>query len=176
MTGAVDRLIAFLGDLGPRWGLPAEPCCVHGYLYLHARPVSEQEICTALNLDRSAVESALAWLCDYRLVEGTSGGEWRTDSDPWELMVRALDQRRQREAGPALDILRACRSEAAADRDHDPVIYRQIHKLLALAEDLSALDQHARRLSPKTLRQMVGIGGRAARFLDRTFGGGRNEG
>jgi len=149
---------------------------VHGYLYLNARPVQEEEICTALGLDGSSVESALEWLCDYRLVERTSGGGWQTGSDPWELMVRALDQRRQREAGPALDVLRACQRDAATERDRDPVIYRQIHQLLTLAEDLAALDQQARRLSPKTLRQMVGIGGRAARFLDRTFGGGRNEG
>jgi DNA-binding transcriptional regulator GbsR (MarR family) len=164
------RLIDFLGELGPRWGLPAEPCRVHGYLYLRARPVTEDELRTVLGLDGAALESAVIWLQDYHLVERSSGAAWRTESDPWELMLRALDERRRREAGPALDILRECRRAAATERGADPLMHLQIDKLLALAEDLVAIDTQARRLSPRALRQMVGIGGRAARFLDRTFG------
>ena len=45
----------------------------------------------------------------------------------------------------------------------------------SLVEDLAAIDMQARRLSPQRLRQLVGIGGRAARFIDRTFGKGDRE-
>jgi len=59
---------------------------------------------------------------------------------------------------------------AATERKTDPLLYTQISKLLVLAEDLVAIDAQARRLSSGALRQIVGIGGRAARFIDRTFG------
>jgi len=168
---AIQRLVDFLGELGPRWGLPAESCRVHGYLYLRARPATEDELCTALGLDGAALESAMAWLKDYRLIERAPGSAaWRTESDPWELMMRALDERRRREAGPAIEVLHECQRMAAAEHARDRVVCAQIGKLLALAEDLAAIDTQARRLSPATLRQLVGIGGRAARFLDRTFG------
>ena len=167
---AVSRLIEFLGELGPRWGLPAAPCRVHGYLYLRARPVSEDELRATLGLDGEALAEALAWLQEYRLIEPAPDAGWRTGSDPWELMVRALDERRTREAGPALALLRECHGLAADRRAYDPAVYAQIGKLLGLAEDLTAIDAQARRLSSGTLRQIVGIGGRAARFLDRAFG------
>jgi len=172
VIAAARRLVGFLGELGPRWGLPAEPCRVHAFLYLCARPVAEAEIQSELGLSADAVRDALAWLGDYRLIERMPAGDWCTAADPWELMVRALDERRRREAGPALDTLRLCRDEAATERD--PVAQAQIVKLLALVEDLAALDTQMQRLSPRALRRMVDVGGRAARFLDRTLGGGRH--
>jgi hypothetical protein len=53
----------------------------------------------------------------------------------------------------------------------EPAVAGQIGKLLALAEDLTAIDTQMSRLSPRALRQVVGLGGRAARFIDRAFGG-----
>jgi DNA-binding transcriptional regulator GbsR (MarR family) len=167
---AMCRLIDFLGELGPRWGLPEEACRLHGYLYLRARPATEGELCKVLGLDRTAVEIAVSWLADYRLIEPAQGAGWQTKSDPWELMVNVLDERRRREAGPALETLRECRRIAVAENPRDAVLSRQIGKLLALAEDLVAIDAQARRLSPGTLRQIVEIGGRTARFIDRAFG------
>ena len=167
---AVRRLIDFLGELGPRWGLPAAACRLHGYLYLVARPVTEIELRDSLELDDIALRDASAWLADYRLVERDRAGAWRTDSDPWELMMRALEERRRREITPALDLLRDCQRAALAESGRDRAVAAQIGKLLALAEDLAAIDMQARRLSPRALRQMIGIGGRAARFMDRTFG------
>jgi DNA-binding transcriptional regulator GbsR (MarR family) len=165
---AMRRLIDFLGELGPRWGLPAEPCRVHGYLYLTARPIETQQITRALGMSAAAVESALQWLVEYRLVERDASGAWRTQSDPWELMMRALEERRQRELGPALALLRECQGNASGETDR--VATLQIGKLVALVEDLAAIDMQARRLSPQMLRQMIGVGGIAARVIGRTFG------
>ncbi|HMK67151.1 MAG TPA: hypothetical protein VK433_01290 [Stellaceae bacterium] len=167
---AVRRLVEFLGELGPRWGLPPEPCRVHAYLYLRARPAGEDELQAALSLDEAALARALTWLREYRLVEAAPGGAWRTGSDPWELMLSGLEERRRREAGPALALLRECRDLAAEERRAEPEVYAQVGKLLELAEDLTAIDGQARRLSPQALRQMLRLGGRAARLVERTLG------
>jgi DNA-binding transcriptional regulator GbsR (MarR family) len=167
---AMSRVVDFLGALGPRWGLPAEACRIHGYLYLVARPLTEAEIRDALKLSDTALGEALAWLADYRLIERARPDAWRTDSDPWDLMVRALEQRQRREVGPALELLRECHRAALAEGGRQRTAAMQIGKLLRLAEDLAAINTQAGRLSPAAMRQMVGLGARAARFLDRTFG------
>lgn len=169
---AMHRVIDFLGELGPRWGLPEQACRVHGYLYLVARPVPESELRKILELDEIVLCDALAWLMDYRLVERADTATWKTDTDPWDLMMRALEERRRRELAPALDLLRDCQRTADGANGHEKAVSTQIGKLLALVEDIAAIDTQARRLSPKALRRMVGVGGRAARFIDRTFGRG----
>ncbi len=167
LPDAVRRMIDFLGALGSRWGLPDSACRVHGYLYLTARPATTEALSAATGLDSAAIGDALAWLADYRLIERAGPSAWRTSSDPWELMVRALDERRRREIGPAMAVLRDCQAEA---RRGDPIVARQVGKLLDLARDLEAIEGQARRFSPATLRQAIGLGGLAARAINRTFG------
>jgi DNA-binding transcriptional regulator GbsR (MarR family) len=167
---AMDRVVDFLGDLGPRWGLPAEACRVHGYLYLAAKPIAAAELRDTLGLSNMALDEALAWLDEYGLVERTDATSWRTDSDPWDLMVRALEGRQRREIGPALDLLRDCQRAALLERGQHRAVAVQIEKLLRLAEDLAAINTQAQRLSSRRLRQLVGLGGLAGRFIDRTFG------
>ncbi len=172
---ALMQVVDFLGELGPRWGLPADACRVHGYLFVLAKPVSEAALRDALGLNAKATGEALAWLTDYGIAEQTRDGagddSWRTDSDPWELMVRALKERQRREVGPALELLRESKRTALAEGSQQRVIAAQIEKLLRLAEDLAAINTQAQRLSPNTLRRMIGLGGMAARVIDRTFGG-----
>ena len=112
---ALNRVVDFLGEVGPRWGLPAAACRVHGYLYLVARPIAEADLRTALDLSETALSQALAWLADYRLAERVRADTWQTGSDPWELMMRALEERQRREIGPALDLLRDTRRAALAE-------------------------------------------------------------
>jgi hypothetical protein len=49
-------------------------------------------------------------------------------------------------------------------------------KMRDLAEDLAAIEAQARHLSPRVLRGLVGVTGRAARAVDRAFGTRRGRG
>ena len=158
---ARSRVLAWLGELGPRWGLPAGACRVHGHLYLTARPVPAAELSRELGLDEAAVGEALAWLAERDLVHEAGPSRWATLADPWQLVTTALEHRRARELAPALEALRAAKRDAAAD----PVLARQIGRLLDLVEDVAAIDAQARRLSPATLRSLLGLGGRVARLI-----------
>lgn len=162
------RFINYLGELGPRWGLPSNSCRVHGYLYAIARPATEDELRDATGLKRPELVEALAWLADYRLVTNTDGS-WRTDNDPWDLLLRAIEERRRREIDPALDLLRTCQREMTGEDAAGKTVNVQIAKLIALVEDLAAIDMQARRLSPQVLRRLVGLGGRVGRLIDRTL-------
>ena len=162
VDAARRRLLGWLGETGLRWGLPAEACRVHGHLYLTAAPASAAELAAATGLSEAEVAEALAWLAPQGLVS-EAGGRWSTSADPWEVVTRALESRRARELAPALDLLRDSRRDTAGD----PVMSRQVQRLLDLVEDIAAIDAQARRLSPTTLRTLLGAGGRMARL----FGG-----
>src|SRR5262249_12622082 len=159
--------------LGPRWGLQADACRVHAYLYLVSRPRSEVDIASALDLASEAVAAALAYLARWRMVGQAGTGLWQVGGDPWEMLMSGLEERRRDEIEPALSTLREC--HASALRDRDPTVGRRIGAVLDLVEDLAAIDTQARRLSPQFMRQMVGLSGRAARFMDRAFGGRRDR-
>jgi len=170
----VERVVAFLGDLGARWGLPSEACRVHGYLYLLAKPLTEAELRAQLGASEATLREALTWLAEYRLIEHSGPDGWRTESDPWELMIRALEERQRREVDPALDLLRDCRRAALAEGTRQRTVAAQIDKLLRLVEDLAAISRQTRRLSASAIGRMIGLGGFAARVFDRTLG--RREG
>lgn len=162
---ARGRLLDWLAETGLRWGLPPDACRVHGHLYLTAEPVTAADLAASTGLAEGAVREALAWLSPQDLVREVPPDRWATSADPWEVVTRALESRRARELAPALDLLRASRRETAAD----PVMTRQVQRLLDLVEDIAAIDAQARRLSPATLRTLLGAGGRVARL----FGGRR---
>jgi DNA-binding transcriptional regulator GbsR (MarR family) len=167
---AMQRFVDYFGDLGPRWGLPAVACRVHAYLYLVAHPLPEGDIAAALELDGAELEEALSFLADYHMAAGTKGTAWHSSGDPWDMLLSGLEQRRRRELPEALTTLRDCHRDALAERNGGRAVAGQMAKMLALAEDLAAIDAGARHLSPRVLRGLVGIGGRAARSIDRVLG------
>ncbi len=173
LTPVLQRFIEYFGALGPRWGLDKDACRVHAYLYLSARPTSAEDIAAALSLSQDVAANALRYLVDYKMLQPTTDGRWRVEGDPWDMLMGGLEERRRREIGPALETLRQCRDMASADQSGDRAVAFRIGKLLALVEDLAALDAQTRRLSPRFLKGVVGVSGRLARLADRTFGPGR---
>lgn len=169
LSPAALRIVDWLGEVGPRWGLPADACRVHALLYLKSRPVLSETIGAELAIEGARVDAALAWLGEQRLVDGAPRG-WVTKADPWALMIQALDARRAREMTPARAIMRDWQRNQGQD---DPIVVRQALRLFELVEDIAAIDAGTRNVSPDTMRRLVGIGGRAARFIDRAFGSGR---
>ena len=68
-SSATERVVDFLGDLGSRWGLPAQACRVHGYLYLVAKPLTEADLRAALGTSEAALGEALTWLAEFKLIK-----------------------------------------------------------------------------------------------------------
>lgn len=163
----VRSFIDFFGDIGPRWGLPADACRIHAYLYLAGAPVSCGELAGKLLLDQAALEAGLGFLRDFKMIQPHSSDGWRTGSDPWDMLVGALEERRRRELAPALATLRACRSQALTGDGTDKAMGERIGRLVALVEDLEAIDAQARRLPSGLVRGLVTLSGRAARLVGR---------
>jgi DNA-binding transcriptional regulator GbsR (MarR family) len=171
LSEPMRRFVEYFGELGPRWGLDAGACKVHACLYLLARPMPSRDLAIALGLDAVRVDSALRYLAEWRMAEPVAGNLWRTGGDPWAMLFAGLEERRQREIGPAIETLRTCHADALAHGAGHRTVTTRIGAVLELVEDLAALDAQARRFGPQMLRRAVGIGGRAARFIDRTLSG-----
>lgn len=175
ITAPMRSFVDYFGELGPRWGLGANTCRLHAYLYLVGRPVSEDDLQRTLGIDDEAFRHALADLSDWRMARKEEGNTWDASGDPWELLLAGLEQRRQRELGPVQDMLRNCIAQVRSDKETPRGVTARIASMLALVEDLSAIQVQARRLSPEMLRQLVGFGGGAARILDRALPRRRRE-
>lgn len=167
-TPSMQRFTAHFGELGPRWGIEADTCRAHALLYLAGKPTPLPEIAAALALTKAQARATLADLAQWGMARPVADDCWDASGEPWDLLVAALEARRRRELQPALDMLRACRDEAAGDGT--PAGMRgRIARVLGLVEDIAAIDVQARRLPSKAIVRLVGLGGRAARLLSRAF-------
>jgi DNA-binding transcriptional regulator GbsR (MarR family) len=165
-SAATERVLEWLGEVGARWGLPADACRVHGWLYLSAGKSTEAEIAEAVALSLAQTRSALAWLGDHRLVDAGPGDRWQTGDDPWALVMRALERRRDQELPVALEVLRTTHRQAASDAR----LANRIGSLLAMVDDVAAIDAQAQRLSPQSLRRLIRAGGTVARLVNPLLG------
>jgi DNA-binding transcriptional regulator GbsR (MarR family) len=173
-SAAVTTFVDYFGELGPRWGLPADACRAHAFLYLAGGPVAEADIAEGAGLAPDAATTALAFLADYKMITPAGEGAWTTGGDPWDIMMGGLRERRRREIGPALAKLRDCHRRAREDSQGRAVALR-IGRMLSLAEDLAAIDAQAARLSPSMLKGLVGLSSRAARLASQAFGEPKEE-
>ena len=171
LSPAAMDIVSWLGEVGPRWGLPAMACRVHAILYLVAEPMPAPAIATLLGLSADETAQALDWLETQGLSESGASG-WRTGTDPWALMMQALETRRRKELDEARAVIDRWRRERG---NEDKRVSRQAERLFGLVEDLAAIDAGTRGLSPAATRRLIGLGGRAARLFDRTIGARRSR-
>ena len=157
-----------IGEIGAAWGLPQDACRVHALLYLSTDGLNCRQIGEVLALQDADVANALDFLQDYELAWSSPNGVFKSHQDPWEALMKGLDQRRRRDLPAMRDSLLACRKELMRDAANEA---GQIDKMIRLVDDMSAIHMQAFRLSPNILRGVVAVSGRAARF----FGGGRHD-
>lgn len=154
-----------IGKIGDAWGLPEDACRVHALLYVKANGATRADIAAALDLTDEAVSAALAFLQDYELAWSRRDDVFEAHADPWEAMMKGLDQRRGRDLPGMRKSLEDCRGMLGAEVSREAA---QISKMIRLVDDLSAIHAQAFRVSPRLLRGVVGVSGRAARLLGRT--------
>ena len=171
VTPAMKLFIDYFGDLGPRWGVASDTSRANALLYLAGRPLGPSDVAAGLGIPGPTAARALADLRDWGMARAAGDGCWRGGGDPWDLLFRALESRQRREIAPALEALRACKAEAAADGETPGEVGRRIADLLTLIEDLAAINTHSRHLPRNLLPGIVRAAGGASRLIDRVLPG-----
>ncbi|NHK28959.1 hypothetical protein FF098_013635 [Parvularcula flava] len=172
MPDWMQHFTEYFAGLGARWGMDADLCRVHAWLYLTARPVAVANIATALSLPPDTIADVVSRLKDMGVASKSADGKWSTGGDPWALLLAGLEQRRREEVPMAQSTFGRCLEQAKADGAAAGTTAR-LEAINAMAGDIAALDAQASRLSPERLRQIVGLTGRTARFFNRLGGKGR---
>lgn len=180
MTPLMERFVLHWGEMGARWGVNRSVAQIHGYLFIVGRPVDADELTKELAISRSNVSGSLKELQQLglaRLVHrvGDRKDHFETLGDPWEMAMQVAEARRQREIQPTLDALKALSEEAGADKETPEITRRRIVELSAFGQELDVWYREIRRLPIGTLRGLMRMGAKIARFIPGVRGGAAEE-
>jgi DNA-binding transcriptional regulator GbsR (MarR family) len=139
LPAAVERFILHWGDMGDEWGVNRSVSQIHGLLYVSESPLNAEDIADKLGMARSNVSNSLKELQNWNLIRrvpimGDRRDHFEAETDLWEVAVRIAAGRKARELDPALDALRACVEDAAADPKMSPVASKRLKEMLVFTE------------------------------------------
>jgi DNA-binding transcriptional regulator GbsR (MarR family) len=138
---AVERFVLHWGDLGGQWGVNRSVSQIQALLYLSERPLTAEDIASALGLARSNVSNSIRQLLAWNLIrrvpiKGDRREHFEAETDLWEIATRIAAVRKEREIDPAVAALKACVADAERDPSVHPVAAKRLKDMLAFVETL----------------------------------------
>jgi DNA-binding transcriptional regulator GbsR (MarR family) len=166
------KFIVHWGEMGPRWGVNRTEAQIHALLYITARPLTAEEITTALGVARSNVSTSLRDLQGWGIIKvshelGDRRDHFESVADVWEMVRIIGEERKRRELDPTLAMLRESVAEVGQG---DPSTRQRLSAMLELFEAADAAYQATRGVSTSDLRRLVGLRGRAQKLLKLALG------
>ncbi|PSQ95174.1 MAG: hypothetical protein BRD55_11685 [Bacteroidetes bacterium SW_9_63_38] len=107
---AVDRFVAFWGDMASSWGINRTMAQVYALLYCAERPRTTDQIMERLQISRGSANMNLRALVDWDLAEKTAVPDSRKDhyvaeKDVWTVTARIIEKRERQEVRPVRERL-----------------------------------------------------------------------
>jgi DNA-binding transcriptional regulator GbsR (MarR family) len=143
---AVDRFVAFWGDMATNWGINRSMARVYALLYCANRPLNTDDIMERLQISRGSANMNLRSLVDWAIVEKTTVPGSRKDhyvaeTDVWKVTARIIEERERREIQPVKEHLQSVANDLVPDdaspedcAEADRELYRRLHNLIELME------------------------------------------
>jgi DNA-binding transcriptional regulator GbsR (MarR family) len=115
MEQAQDQFILEWGRMSSSWGINRTMAQIHALLYVSPGPLTVNEIMTRLHVSRGNASMNLRELMEWGLVRrfrrpGDRKDTYISESDPYQMFVRVVRERKRRELDPTADVLRECLS------------------------------------------------------------------
>lgn len=169
LTSMMEQFILHWGEMGGRWGVNRSVAQIHALLYLAGKPMTADEITETLGMARSNVSSSLRELQGWELVRITHQLGDRRDyfeaaQDPWDIFMRIVAGRREREIEPTIEALRACVNAKGEGKATDPAIAARVQGMLSFIEQLDSWYAQMLRVPRPTLRKLIGMGASIVRL------------
>jgi DNA-binding transcriptional regulator GbsR (MarR family) len=163
LTPAVEKYVLHWGEMGTRWGTNRTVAQIHALLYLSPEPLRADQICELLSVARSHVSTSIRELQSYGLarmvhVLGDRRDYFESIYDVWELFRVIIEQRKQRELNPTLNMLRECAAEVDRETGTDPVTKERIRNMLGFVELTSSWYEDIREIPTSTLTKLMKLG------------------
>ncbi len=173
LTPVMTRFVLHWGEMGTRWGVNRTVAQAHALLYLAPAPLPADEIAATLNVARSNVSTSLKELQSWGLVSVTHVMNDRRDhftarSDPWEMLVTIVEQRKRREIEPTLHVLRECVRDLEKDRETPKEIKARIENMLGFLTNVTTWFDQIMQLPRTTLMTLMRLGSKIAAFVPKS--------
>ena len=157
--------------MGSRWGINRTVGQIYALLFVSPQPLCADDLVESLGISRSNASMGLKELQGWNLLRtvrhpGNRRDYFQTPEDVWTIFKTLADERRRREIAPTLSMLQDAlmeTPESEADR-HAQERMREMSDLIELVTDWF---HEVNRLSPQTLEQLMRLGGRISRLLNR---------
>jgi len=167
---AVERFVLHWGEMGAVWGTNRSIGQVHALLYLSERPLTAEDIAETLTLARSNVSNSLKELQGWGLIRrahvmGDRRDFFAAETDLWEMVTRIAEGRKAREIDPTLDMLRACATEAEADRRLGRATLERIQAMRDFVDMVDRWADDIKRVPRPQLAALMKLGSAIVRLL-----------
>lgn len=170
---AIDRFVAFWGEMASSWGINRTMAQVYALLYCAERPLNTDEIMERLQISRGSANMNLRAIVDWDLAEKTSVPDSRKDhyvaeKDVWTVTARILEERERQEVRPVREHLQNVADHLVPEGEHiedrpagDRRLYDRLSRLVELIEMFEhvteALLPLVKKENEPLLRQLVGL-------------------
>jgi len=127
LKSAQDQFILEWGRMSSSWGINRTMAQIHALLFVADQPLAVNEIMSRLQISRGNASMNLRELMDWGIVRrfrrpGDRKDTYLSETDPYQMFIRVVRERKRRELDPTADALRECiaiipgedQSEAAA--------------------------------------------------------------
>lgn len=176
----IARFVLHWGEMGGFWGVNRSVAQIHAYLYVAERPLTAEDLATALNMARSNVSNSLKELIAWGLIRrvpilGDRREHFEAETDVWEIATKITAGRKAREIDPAVTTLQACVAGANGDPRVSPVAAERLKQLLEFTVAIDRFYGQINSLPRATLVTLMKMGAGVAKLLPQR-GRGKEQG
>jgi DNA-binding transcriptional regulator GbsR (MarR family) len=144
LVRAQDQFILEWGRMSSSWGINRTMAQIHALLFVTGVPLEVNEIMDRLQISRGNASMNLRELMDWGIVRrfrrpGDRKDTYISETDPYQMFIRVVRERKRREIDPTTDAIRECIRRVP---DTDPTGQAQTmrQRLEALLEIFDLLD------------------------------------
>lgn len=170
LPGSIERFVLHWGEMGAFWGVNRSVAQIHAFLMTAERPMTAEDIATALEMARSNVSNSLKELSNWNLirrvpVRGDRRDHFEAETDVWEVASRIAAGRKAKEIDPALETLRQCVAEAENDPNVHPVALKRLGEMLEFTETIDRWYGQITTVARPKLMSLLKLGARIATLI-----------
>jgi DNA-binding transcriptional regulator GbsR (MarR family) len=141
---AEDQFILEWGRMSSSWGINRTMAQIHALLFVSGIPLEVNEIMDRLQISRGNASMNLRELMDWGVVRrfrqpGDRKDTYLSETDPYQMFVRIVKERKRREIDPTNDAIREVLSKLP-DSDMDEKVQTLRARLQALLEIFDLID------------------------------------
>ncbi len=147
---AQDQFILEWGRMSSSWGINRTMAQIHALLFVTGIPLEVNEIMERLQISRGNASMNLRELMDWGIVRrfrrpGDRKDTYLSETDPYQMFIRVVRERKRREIDPTTDAIREC-LQRVPKGEPSPQAETMKVRLEALLEIFDVLDAAYRQV------------------------------